>query len=199
MNTLIFDVETTGLPVSWNAPVTNVGNWPRVIQIAWQVYDPEENLIKEKEYLIKPDGWVIPKEKFWIDNGFSTEKNMAEGIPILEALHDFVKDLQDCSVIVSHNMQFDYSCVGAEMVRKNLKSENKPKKICTKVSGTDYCKIPSLNPRFNDFKWPNLQELHFKLFGKDFDGGSHDALEDVKCCAKCYFAMKKIEGIFEDF
>jgi hypothetical protein len=26
---LIFDTETTGLPKKWNAPITDIDNWPR--------------------------------------------------------------------------------------------------------------------------------------------------------------------------
>jgi DNA polymerase III subunit alpha len=33
---LIFDMETTGLPASWNAPASDVDNWPQVVQLAWE-------------------------------------------------------------------------------------------------------------------------------------------------------------------
>ena len=36
---LFFDTETTGLPKNWNAPIQNVNNWPRMVQIAWLLYD----------------------------------------------------------------------------------------------------------------------------------------------------------------
>ena len=36
---IIFDTETTGLPQNWNAPITDTDNWPRCIQIAWQLHD----------------------------------------------------------------------------------------------------------------------------------------------------------------
>jgi len=36
---LFFDTETTGLPRNWNAPVHNTQNWPRMVQIAWIIYD----------------------------------------------------------------------------------------------------------------------------------------------------------------
>jgi hypothetical protein len=32
---LFFDTETTGLPKSWKAPVTDVNNWPRLVQLAF--------------------------------------------------------------------------------------------------------------------------------------------------------------------
>lgn len=36
---LIFDTETTGLPIDKNAPLTDFGNWPRMVQLAWQIHD----------------------------------------------------------------------------------------------------------------------------------------------------------------
>ena len=40
---LIFDTETTGLPRNWNAPLSDAENWPRCIQIAWQLHDESCN------------------------------------------------------------------------------------------------------------------------------------------------------------
>ncbi|PJB57251.1 MAG: 3'-5' exonuclease, partial [Bacteroidetes bacterium CG_4_9_14_3_um_filter_41_19] len=34
---LIFDTETTGLPQRYDAPLTDFDNWPRMIQLAWQL------------------------------------------------------------------------------------------------------------------------------------------------------------------
>ena len=57
---LIFDTETTGLPKNWNAPVSDIDNWPRCVQIAWQIHDSLGNCIENKDFLIKPDGYNIP-------------------------------------------------------------------------------------------------------------------------------------------
>ena len=38
---LIFDTETTGLPKRFDAPITDTDNWPRCIQIAWQLHDAD--------------------------------------------------------------------------------------------------------------------------------------------------------------
>ena len=35
---LIFDTETTGLPHNKTAPITDLDNWPRLVQIAWQLH-----------------------------------------------------------------------------------------------------------------------------------------------------------------
>ena len=57
---LIFDTETTGLPKDWNAPITDLDNWPRVVQLAWQIHDSEGKLIEVQDHIIYPDGFDIP-------------------------------------------------------------------------------------------------------------------------------------------
>ena len=57
---LIFDTETTGLPKNWKAPLTDGENWPRCIQIAWQLHDGDGNCISHEDYLIYPEGYTIP-------------------------------------------------------------------------------------------------------------------------------------------
>jgi len=58
---LIFDTETTGLPKSWNAPITDTDNWPRCIQIAWQLHDALGNLIEHRDFLLQPEGFNIQR------------------------------------------------------------------------------------------------------------------------------------------
>lgn len=189
---LVFDTETTGLPLDYDAPMTKIDNWPRVIQLAWAFYDESSRMIDCRVDLIKPDGWRIPKEKFWIDNGFDQRVSEEKGIPIRDALLPFIERVARTKYLVAHNMSFDYPILGAECIRENLKSGNKPIRICTKESATDFCKLPG---RYG-YKWPTLSELHIRLFGRDFAGG-HDALVDVKACAKCFFELVDKEVITE--
>lgn len=51
---LLFETETNGLPKNGKAPVTEVSNWPRLVQIAWILYDEAGNELERKDYLIKP-------------------------------------------------------------------------------------------------------------------------------------------------
>ena len=44
---IFFDTETTGFPRNWKAPVTDVDNWPRMVQIAWMVYDEMGNKLRD--------------------------------------------------------------------------------------------------------------------------------------------------------
>jgi DNA polymerase-3 subunit alpha len=69
---LNIDTETTGLPKRWDAPITDTDNWPRCIQIAWQLHDDMGKLIEHQDYLVKPDGFNIPYDAERI-HGISTE------------------------------------------------------------------------------------------------------------------------------
>ena len=89
---LIFDTETTGLPKRDNAPINEVDNWPRVIQIAWQLHGPDGDLISHQNLLIQPDGFEIPYSAEKV-HGISTEKARSFGIPMREALEIFNESL----------------------------------------------------------------------------------------------------------
>lgn len=185
---MVFDTETTGLPKNYNAPVTDSANWPRIIQIAWVVITPEGQEVKKSSHLIKPDGWVVPTEKFWIDNGYSTEKNTEFGVPLKPLLEEFLEDSYKCTALVAHNMQFDSKIVGAELFRYEVKVRQTMPKICTKETSTNYCKLPK--PK-GGYKWPKLEELHTKLFGVSFEG-AHDALYDVRATAVCFIELRRL-------
>lgn len=183
---LFFDTETNGKAKNFNAPVTDLDNWPRITQLGWQLYDIEEKLINEGDYLIKPDGWEIPKEQFFIDNNMSTERCEEFGIPLKEALGYFIEDIYKAEYMIAHNLKFDVNVLGAELIRTDMLPNKKTKKICTMKESTEFCKIRS----FRGYKWPSLTELHVKLFDKEFDG-AHDALDDVRATSRCFFELKK--------
>lgn len=194
MRYIFFDTETNGLPLDWKAPAEDVGKWPRITQLAWAVYEDSQNgghtLLNAQSHLIKPDGWEIPKEKFFLDQGFSTERSMKEGVPLTFILRSFALDRLSSDFSIAHNIAFDAKVIRAEMIREDINVEFASKKICTMMSSTKHCKLPNTNGNLN-YKWPKLEELHAHLFSCDFEG-AHDAMNDVMACAKCFFELKKI-------
>lgn len=192
---VIYDCESNGKAKDFKAKMSDLENWPRITQLAWSVYDADMQLKFERNFLILPDGWTIPKEKFFIDNGMSTERNMAFGVPVLNVLTDFINDIQGCEYMVAHNFAFDYNVMGAEMIRGGVRSEKKLKGICTMERTINFCQLPSASKWSKDFKWPKLEELHIKLFGCNFTG-AHDAMDDVRATSKCFFECVK-RGIIQ--
>ncbi|RUT79804.1 3'-5' exonuclease [Ancylomarina longa] len=183
---LFFDTETTGLPKRWNAPITDLNNWPRMVQLAWLLYDNKNQEIKRTNRIIIPEGYMIPQEASNI-HGISTNRAINEGIDLTEALEEFACVLNESSFLIAHNISFDEMIVGAEFLRKNITNRLREiPKICTMKTTSSICKIPGRS----GYKWPNLTELHQTLFNKGFDG-THDALADVVACADCFFELKK--------
>ena len=75
---LIYDTETTGLPSNWKAPLTDSENWPRLVQLAWQLHDVNGKLLSRGNKIVKPDGFTIPFTSSKI-HGITTERAEAEG------------------------------------------------------------------------------------------------------------------------
>jgi DNA polymerase III epsilon subunit-like protein len=183
---LFFDTETTGLPKNPKAPVTDSRNWPRLVQLAWLITDEEGFEHKSVEYIIKPQGFVIPKEASRI-HGITTDLAHREGVDLGPVLEEISADLARALVLIAHNMDFDEKIVGAEFCR--LGHPNylaRKEKRCTMKAATDFCQLPG----YYGYKWPKLEELHQRLFGENF-AEKHKALADVRACARCYFELRR--------
>jgi DNA polymerase-3 subunit epsilon len=185
---LFFDTETTGTPKNYNAPVTDSQNWPRMVQLAWIIQDTTQEIIEERCYIIKPDGFDIPKQAVDI-HGITTELAMEKGIPLIQVLKEFEEAINSCDILVGHNISFDEKIIGAEFIRVGGKDFLEGKiRFCTMKSSTNYCKIKG---RYG-YKWPKLQELHTFLFKESFDG-AHDALADIRATSKCFFELIRLK------
>ena len=184
---LFFDTETTGLPRNWKAPVSDVNNWPRLVQIAWLVYDSKGNRLEANDFIIKPEGFIIPTDASEVHK-ITTDKAISEGEKLEFVLGLFEEQINTASILVAHNMSFDEKIVGAEFIRKGIQSKlfQKPK-ICTMNKSTNYCKIPGPY----GYKWPKLSELHTVLFGEEFEE-VHNAAADINATAKCFWRMKEL-------
>jgi DNA polymerase-3 subunit alpha len=182
---LIFDTETTGLPRDYNAPMSEVDNWPRLVQIAWQLHDAKGNLLSNHNYIIRPEAFTIPYNAEKV-HGISTNRALAEGHDLKQILGIFEGDIQQATFLVGHNIEFDINVVGSEYHRAKATMPLTAPQLDTKDLSTEFCALPG--GRGGKFKWPTLTELHQKLFGKGF-GDAHDAAYDVDATARCFFGL----------
>ena len=183
---LFFDTETTGMPNNYKAPSSDTNNWPRLVQLAWILADEEGNRIHTGNFIIKPEDFVIPIDATKV-HGITTQRAKEEGISLAEAIEQFKTDMDVATFIVGHNIEFDKKIVGAEMIRLGMKDElEKKKSYCTMQSSIDFCKIPDKY----GYKYPKLQELYRKLFGKNFED-AHNAMSDIEATEKCFWELRK--------
>ena len=118
---LFFDTETTGLPKNWKAPVTDLNNWPRLVQLAYLLYDTSGNKISSGDFIIKPEGFTIPVDASRI-HGITTEKAIREGHTISTVLQQFNSLIGQANYLVAHNMSFDEKIVGSEFLRNGMQN-----------------------------------------------------------------------------
>ena len=172
--------------MNYNAPVTDTGNWPRMVQLAWECHDGTGKLTDARSYIIKPEGFIIPfaAEKL---HGISTEKALLEGYDLAFVLQEFEDSLAGSRVIIGHNIEFDLKIIGAEHVRTGFKSRlpDLPK-FCTKEESTEFCALPG--GKGGKYKWPTLDELYIKLFTESF-AEAHNAAADVAATARCFLEL----------
>ena len=188
---LIFDTETTGLPKKWKAPISDTDNWPRCIQIAWQLHDEMGKLIEHHDFLIKPEGFNIPYDAEQI-HGISTQLANENGIRLAEGLKLFNKVLSKTKFVVGQNVKFDLNIMGCEFFRLGIATElnNLPVlDTCTEKTAL-LCQIPG--GRGGRFKLPTLTELYQKLFKNPFDE-AHNATADVEATTRCFLELIRLK------
>ncbi len=187
---LIFDTETTGLPKKWKAPLTDFDNWPRMVQLAWQCHDLKGNFLFAKNHVIIPESYTIPKEAEEV-HGISTDVAKEKGVPLKDALLDFVEDVKKAKYIIGHNVEFDVNIVGSELLRSGMEEiMTSTPQFCTKVESTEFCAIRN---KSGGLKSPTLTELHLKLFNAPFPE-AHNAAADVEATSRCFLELVRIGG-----
>jgi DNA polymerase-3 subunit alpha len=192
---LIFDTETTGLPKNWNAPITDTDNWPRCVQIAWQLHDEYGQLLEHQDFLIQPEGFNIPYDTEQI-HGISTLLASEKGIKLQEMLHSFNEALSKTKFVVGQNVGFDISIMRCEFHRLGIETnlDNVPVlDTCTETTA-EMCQIPG--GRGGKFKLPTLTELHQHLFNVPFNE-AHNATADVEATTRCFLELIRL-GYFSE-
>ncbi len=184
---LIFDTETTGVPHNKTAPITDLDNWPRLVQIAWQLHDTTGKLLSQQNSIVKPEGFDIPFKAEQV-HGISTKRALEEGQDANAILDLFIGDLARATVVVGHNIEFDINIIGAEFIRhaKDTARLLELEKVDTGIAATEFCQLAG--GIGGKLKMPRLTELHEKLFGKNFED-AHDASYDVAATARSFFEL----------
>ena len=188
---LIFDTETTGLPKRWDPPISDLDNWPRCIQIAWQLHDDLGNCIEHQDYLVQPEGFNIPYDAEKI-HGISTELAQEQGVPLVDVLEKFNAALNKTKFVVGQNVGFDLNIMGAEFIRADIANKLQELPVldtCTEHTA-ELCQLPG--GRYGKFKLPTLTELHEFLFNVPF-AEAHNATADVEATTRCFFELIRLE------
>lgn len=198
MKLLFFDLETTGLPQTIDfhtyhsyKEVAYYEN-SRIVQIAAVLYERVgDEFVKtvEHDYIIKPDKFEIKNSNI---HGIEQKTADFAGIELTQAIEFLRKDLESADLLIAHNIKFDKNVLLSELYRYKLfqdcKTINSIPIFCTSENCKDITKIKYKTG--SRFKQPKLIELYEFLFNEIPDG-LHNALQDTRVLAKCFFELLK--------
>lgn len=168
--TMVFDTETTGLNTDKD----------RLIELSYMLFE-NTTLQKTQTTLVKPDGFTIPPDSIKIHG--ITQEMASTGKPIELVLEELKHDLDNCRLIVAHNISFDIEILVAECRRVNI--FHRLIKMLRSVKQVDTMNM------VGKLDIPNrrLITVYKKLF--DDTPQTHRALADTYSCARCYFKLSE--------
>jgi hypothetical protein len=163
-NICVLDIETDGANT--------------IIQIAYNIYDNNRQLIKKCDYLLNDkSGNIDYYQKFTLDN---IEKYGLKPELVLELLNN---DLKICKYIVGHNLA-NFDIVKLKKYYDKYKINFKiPIIIDTMILTRDFVKAKAINGRLKN---PKLNELYYKLFNDYMSDDAHDASYDIHINFLCF-------------
>ena len=213
MSYLVFDTETTGLPLRelqirgwgtmYHPKKIKAYDPSRVVQISWIVYNKDGKSLKERDYIIKPDGFEVKNTRF---HGITTEIANEKGVDFQKAIKKMKKDIKthEVETLVAHNIEFDINVTLSEIYRRELKYKKIFKNLeraDTMYMGQDVTKI---NTGYRNYKYPKLVELYEHIKAKTGKGLDekityHNSLSDVRVCGYCYEYISRTFRSGNDF
>ena len=201
MKVLVYDTETTGLPIGRNPSIYNSKLWPHIVQLSYILYDTDKKKpLVSHDWIIKiPDDVEISEGSFKL-HGISKDISKTEGVDIDVALDNFDICLSRADEVVGHNTQFDKKMVIVENIRNRRDSgfkTYKNKEYCTMHNSKELCAIKKKSSTGETyFKYPTQTELHKKLFNT-IPNGVHNSWNDILICLRNYYKLKYNEDLYK--
>ena len=169
------DTETTGF--------ARGGVQPRLVSIAWMIAEDPGRPRVFKHSIIKPEGFTIPQAAAAV-HGITTERALAQGLPLTAVLHDFAYDLRTLlpRAIVAHNVAYDIPIIAAEFTQIRIADPCQGRATyCTMIAARD--------------RWPGesakLGDVYARVFRSTLQN-AHNASADVWACAQIFFALQGV-------
>ncbi len=183
-NLLFIDTEASGLPKKWNAPYSKVNNWPFSVQVSWLVYNRNGDLIKEENHYINNNDYKITPAALNI-HGITQEFLKQHGQPRHQVLQLLAQDMQLYQpLLIGHFMELDFHIISADFFRSGVENPiTNLQMFCTMIATKHLIHHPQN-------KYLRLGDLYEMLFNAPLQH-QHNALNDVRATANCFFELLK--------
>jgi hypothetical protein len=192
---LLFDLSTNGKPKNWKAHFTDTFSWPKMLHIAWLLYDKKGNLTEEGNFLINPLAMELDPTALRLA-GLDEEQLRNDGVDVKMALGEFCKAVEKSMYIFAFNLQYGENVILAELYRNNMDHKfMQAERFCLMRESTYFCKIMG---RDGGYKWPTLTELHARLFKVGYEGAGN-ASKDIMAISRCFnklLSLGQLDDLF---
>ncbi|WP_075595405.1 3'-5' exonuclease [Novacetimonas hansenii] len=187
---LFFDTETTGIP---NYRLTSSHEaQPRCVQLAAILMESSGVERASMNVMIRPEGWTIPQGAADV-HGITTTLAEMCGIREVVAAAAFYDLTQRANLLVAHNIKFDLQIVSTMYARAERKWHLPSGRVCTMEKAAPLVNLPPTERMraagIDKPKAPSLSECYRRFFGEELIG-AHDALVDVRACARIFFHIR---------
>lgn len=204
---LFFDTETSGFP-DYQMPPSHDCQ-PALVQLACLLADEDGTERAMCSMLVEPIGKTIPENAAKV-HGITTDLAIRCGVYPTGALYFWDRFAQMADLIVAHNVKFDRAILKCAWAHHNPARRATPSEFDLRhPAGKWYCTMEAAAPivnlpptdrmkaaGFNKPKAPKLEECIKHFFAEELSG-AHDALVDVRACARVYFHLKSLQGSTE--
>lgn len=195
---IIFDLETSGLPITQGFsnfyPPNQLDKYDksRMIEMSMMKIDNDKKIVSTLTCLIKPHGFFITNTNI---HGISHRMAVDNGLSILNVLSQIENFIQNVDCLIAHNIEFDYNVLLSEcyrykatsLINKLLKMD----KVCTMKLGFDLIK-KEIDSKFHPFlKAPKLIDFHKFLYPDSNVQQLHRAEDDTQLCYECYSKLEE--------
>lgn len=190
MNILFFDTETTGFPDN-RLPVEH-DDQPYVVQLAAMLCRDDGEALGSFSVIIN-NGAPIPAKVTEI-HGISEQMAAEFGVMPRTAIGLFNHFASRANLFVAHNIKFDWQLMATMQARGANVMPLGPK-FCTMEAAAPVVNLPPsermVAAGINKPKPPKLSEAVAFFFGEELTG-AHDAMVDVRACARVFFKLKEL-------
>ena len=170
---VIFDTETTGLPLHPDAPLSKQ---PKIIELGAVLVNREGEVVQTYNQLIHPGeavSWEITRI-----TGISNED--LEGAPPFSDVLPMIRGVfEQASAVFAHNLPFDRTMLRNELARLDVLDFPWPKR--------EYCTVGLHNGLWG--RNPKLIELYEYAMGKPLPQ-THRALDDALALTEIVIALE---------
>lgn len=199
---LFFDTETTGLP-DYRMPHDHECQ-PHLVQLACLLTD-DDGVERSAVNLVVNPGAPIPAAASAV-HGITDLIVDRCGVFETTAIAMWHRLAERADMLVAHNIKFDMWLIETAWSRMHIGARRSGRpfaavhgirpRFCTMETAAPIVNLPPtermIAAGFDKPKAPKLGECIRHFFGESLDG-AHDALVDVRACARLYFHLQRLE------